>query len=32
MADRISHGDCIKVMRKMPWARVDFIPIDPPIS
>lgn len=26
----IKHGDCIEIMRKMPWASVDFILTDPP--
>jgi adenine-specific DNA-methyltransferase len=26
----IAHGDCIEVMRSLPWASVDFILTDPP--
>ncbi len=26
----VAHGDCIEVMRAMPWASVDFILTDPP--
>jgi DNA modification methylase len=29
MTDRSSHGDCVKVMRKMPWERFDVILTDP---
>jgi site-specific DNA-methyltransferase (adenine-specific) len=28
--DSIANGDCIDVMRAMPWASVDFILTDPP--
>ena len=28
--DRILHGNCIDVMRSMPWASVDFVLTDPP--
>lgn len=30
MLDRVTCGDCIDVMRAMPWASVDFILTDPP--
>jgi DNA modification methylase len=30
MLDRVTCGDCIDVMRAMPWASVDFILADPP--
>jgi len=26
----VAHGDCIEVMRTLPWASVDFILTDPP--
>jgi site-specific DNA-methyltransferase (adenine-specific) len=26
----VAHGDCVEVMRAMPWASVDFILTDPP--
>lgn len=28
--DSIANGDCIEVMRSLPWASVDFILTDPP--
>jgi DNA modification methylase len=30
MLGNVTHGDCIEVMRGMPWASVDFILTDPP--
>lgn len=30
MLDRVTCGDCVDVMRAMPWASVDFILTDPP--
>ena len=30
MLNGVTHGDCIEVMRRMPWASADFILTDPP--
>ena len=29
--NRVVHGDCIKLLRRLPTASVDFVLTDPPV-